>query len=189
MNGANMVRVGYAQNNSFRQRPPMYVATSVSDLTGREEEIVNKIRNMLSPLGVPLKFDLGRQSECSPGLSLSVTAFIGDTSGNPAPFVLSRQMLAAMAEDREKYNEIMQRIEKQIEQRTSNQLWQSNQQDDTEKTLTQKAAERRSHQIKVNMISVLDFWNENREEGRSWTQPTQGQALQQMVSKFEQFLG
>jgi len=47
---------------------------------------------------------------------------------------------------------------------------------------------RRSHQIRNSMIAVLDFRNENRNEGRSWIRATQGQALQQVASQYEEML-
>jgi len=178
--GANMVRVGYAQNNSFRQRSPMYVATSVSDLNFRETEIVNRIQNKLSSLGSSLKFDVGHNS-------VSLTMFIGDKTDNPPPFVLSRQVLAEMAEDKNVYREWMSKIQEMVSQQSGNQFSASGQ-GEVENYLAERNVERRSQQIRANMMSVLDFWNENRNEGRSWLQATQGKAVQQIANRYEQML-
>jgi len=148
-----MVRVGYAQNNSFRQRPPMYAARSVDDLNFRETEIVRRIQDKLSSLGSSLKFDVGHNS-------VSVTMFIGGKTDAPAPFVLSRQLLAEMAEDEDKYREWMSKIQDMVSQRRANQFGVSGQ-SEIENHLAQKAAELRSHQIRVGMMYALDFWNED----------------------------
>ena len=182
MNGINMVRVGYAQNNSFRQRPQMYAATNVPDLSFRESEIANRIREKLSPLGSSLLFDVGHNS-------VSVTMFIGDRTGSTPPFVLCRQVLAEMAEDENKYCEWMSKIQDMITQQRDSQFIQTGQ-GEIDNYLSQRAAERVSHKVRVHMMSVLDFWNDsdNRKDGRSWTQPIQGQAIQNMIGRYEQML-
>ena len=180
MSEVNMVRIGYAQNNSFRQRPQMYAATSVSDLSYRENEIVNKIRDKLAPLGSSLKFDVGHNS-------VSVTMFIGNKTDSPRPFVLNRQLLAEMADDENKYREWMSKIQDMITQQSSNKFGQ-NGQGEIENYLSQRDAERASHQARVHMMSALDFWNEHSNEGQSWVQLGQGQAIQQKIAQFKQSL-
>jgi len=161
-------------------------AETVSGLNYRETEILNQIRDKVSTgLGVPVKFNLDDGKQTERGLTLTLIGTGGASAcGTRQPFMITRNMLSQMAECENKYRQLMSMVQEQIQQTISHEndlrsnLHQAEQED----------AERRSHQIRNSMLAVLDFWNENRSEGRSWTQPLQGQALQNVSGRYEQML-
>jgi len=158
---------------------------TASDLNYRETEILNQIRDKVSAgLGVPVKINAGSQSDCGQFNVALIGVGGASACGTRQPFLITRNMLTQMAEDENKYSQLMSMIQEQIQQviTLENSLRSNQHQAEQENT------ERKSHQIRNNMLSVLDFWNENRSEGRSWTQSTQGQALQQIANRYEQML-
>ena len=157
MNVANMSAVS-PQHNSHRSNiPPRKLAKSVSDLSGREEEIVAQIKSKLSSLGAHIVFDLGRKSDCGE-FSLSVTGFRGVGYGFDGTFYLSRHMLSEMADGMNKFIAAMSRIEEKIAQQETQQRGFESWLRENEKTDAQHAAERRSHQMKLGMMNAFDFW-------------------------------
>ena len=157
------------------------LTASTQGLSNREKEILNEIQNMV---GGPVQLNLGTKCETS-GFTIAFKGFGGaSASGVRDPFMITKNMLREMAEDENKYNEWLSWIREQMQQQTELESWLSN----NKRRAEQEDAERRSHQIRVSMMSVLDFWNENNGEGRSWTQPVQGQALQNMLGRYEQML-
>ena len=89
-----------------------------------------------------------------------------------------------MAGDENKYNEWMSWVRERLNQQSGLENWLSS----NKRMAEQEDAERRSHHIRANINPVLDFWNENKSESRSWTQLTQSQAIKNMISRYEQML-
>jgi len=160
MNVANMFAVPPQPNSHRSSMPPRKLAKSVSDLSDREEEIVAQIKSKLSSLGAHIVFDLGRESDCSE-FSLSLTGFRGVGYGFDGTFYLSRHMLSEMAADMNKFIAAMSRIEKMVAAQETLQRGFESWSRENEKTDAQRAAERRSHQMKLDMMNAFDFWNEN----------------------------
>ena len=160
-------------------------AKTASGLSCRETEILNQIRGKVSAgLGVPVKFNEGEQSDCGQ-FTIALVGMNGASAcGTRHPFLITRNMLTQMAECEDKYRHFMSMVQEHIQQviTLENSLRANQEQAE------QEDAERRSHQIRNSMLSVLDFWNENRGEGHSWMQATQGQALQQVANRYEQML-
>ena len=65
--------------------------------------------------------DLRHKFECTPDGTMFVTGFFGDKGNSSPTFVLSRQTLAEMANDENKYREQMSEIRKIIENQKDNQ--------------------------------------------------------------------
>jgi len=171
--------------NNVRNTPAMQsgrnLTSSTQGLSYRETEILNQIQ---STVGGPVKINLGSTCEIS-GFTIAFKGFGGaSASGVRDPFMVTKNMLREMAENENKYNEWMSWVREQMQQQTELESWLSN----NKRMAEQEDAERRSHQIRVNMMSVLDFWNDNRTDGHSWSQPVQGQAFQNMVGRYEQML-
>ena len=162
------------------------IAETVSGLNYRETEILNQIRDKVSTgLGVPVKFNLDDGKQTERGLTLTLIGTGGASAcGTRQPFMITRNMLSQMAECENKYRQLMSVVQEQIQQTISlENALRANQQQ-----AKQEDVERRSQQIRNSMLYAFDFWNENRGEGRSWTQSIQGQALQNMVGRYEQML-
>jgi len=179
----NAVGLNNVANTSFERRTQGHSRVETSNLSYREVEIFNQIQSRVSSaLGVPVKVFDGEPQVTSRGIRLFLTGFT--SSDISSPFVICQRMLARLSENEDEYREFMSNLSRMISAQIQNQ---SNQQE-AENATAQKATERTSHQIRVSMMSVLDFWNENQNEGRSWTQAIQGQAIQQMVGRYEQML-
>ncbi|MCL2224002.1 MAG: hypothetical protein FWB96_03430 [Defluviitaleaceae bacterium] len=145
-----------------------------SALNCREQEIFSQIKNRVaSALGVPVKLYDGGPQETARGTRLFLNGF-ASSSGN-SPFIISQEMLNALAQNEYDYREFMQGLEQSI----TNQIKNREAKRSTESYTAEREAERRSRQIKDELMSVLDFWNENSND--SWTHLGQGQAVQQKI--------
>ncbi|MCL1997554.1 MAG: hypothetical protein FWG65_02170 [Turicibacter sp.] len=152
----DMVRVGYAQNNAFRQRPQMYAARNV-ELSYREQEIVERLRGKLAEIGSELLFDLGRTFEGEDGV-MFVSGFFGNMSEKNSPFILSRQTLAEMAADDAKYHEWLAKIDSIISQERQNRQQSADQSDLISAHETAKRADRLFQLSRANnMGNILDL--------------------------------
>jgi hypothetical protein len=110
--------VNHAGNNIFG-RPFAIghnVAKTIPGLSYRETEILGEIREKVSTsLGIPVKFNLGRQSDC--GLTIALVGMTGASAcGNRPPFLLTRNILTEMAEDEGKYQKRMSWIQQEMRQ-------------------------------------------------------------------------
>ena len=182
-----MVQVGYAQNNSFRQRPQMYAAQNVPDLTYREQEIVNRLRSQLSAIGSELLFDLGRNFEGEDG-TMFVTGFFGNMRDVNSPFILSRQTLAEMAEDDAKYQEWISKIDSIISQERQNRQQLAATANEISDHETARKADRLFQLARANsMGNILNIFN-NSDNNFQTSRNSQTQALQQMVNQYEKML-
>jgi len=150
-------------------------------LSYREQEILNQIQNMV---GGSVKLNVGQQSDC--GLNIALIGFGGaSVCGSRSPFMITPHMLREMSEDSDKYQMWMSWIQQSMQRQTTVEGWLQ----DNQRRAEQMDIEQRVHRVRVGMMSVLDFWNDNRNEGRSWTQPIQGQTIQRMAaSRYEQML-
>jgi len=158
---------------------------NANGLNYRETEIFNQIRDKVSSsLGVPVKINEGSTSDCGQFTIALIGAGGASASGTRQPFMITRNMLAQMAEDENKYNHFMSMIQNQMQQTISleNSLRANLHQAD------QEDADRRSQQIRNSMLCTFDFWNENRNESRSWLQAAQGNNRQVLAGRYESML-
>ena len=162
------------QGNRSRQNP-----TTLSDLIEREREIVEKLQGFVSVLGVSVKVVDAEPLETDRGIA--VTAFAKfESSDSRSPFVISRDMLALLAECRTKLNSFLSRMDENIALQQKNRK----QEIKHERYVNQREQDRRNQQMMLNMKTAFDFWNDNRDGGNSWTQPTNGQGLKSMVGLY-----
>ncbi|MCL1883440.1 MAG: hypothetical protein FWF81_06800 [Defluviitaleaceae bacterium] len=155
------------------------ITSNTQGLSNREKEILCQIREKISSeLGVPVKINMGQQ--LSNGMTISLTGFAGASAdGTRSPLVLTKNILAEMASDERKYDEWMAWIRTQMQELISleNSLQENVRQAEA------MDADLRSQQIRTNMMSALDFWNEN--SSGFWTQLGQGQAVQHNIVRAE----
>ena len=174
--------------NTFGGRPFVCqtrtnVTSDESGLSEREREILAQIRNKV---GGPVELNLGQQSG---GFTVALLGFGGASwCGTRQPFLITKCILAEMADSPQKFTEHMSWIGQQIQQQFEMETSFRDAMDRVKAEENERQAERKSHQIRLNMLSVLDFWNDNVNAGNSWTQPTQGQAIERITGLYEQNL-
>jgi len=162
----------------------MNLVETASELTAKEKDVLNKIKDKVSStLGIPVMLDLGKKSDCGQFTiaSQGFVAWLGQGAEN-SPFVVNRAMLSEMAEDEEKFQEWMKWIQERMGDRVTSNFTVRN------SGRTEQENAERSQQMSVNMMAMLDFWNNSRGEGWLRTQPIQGQAYQKMIERYEQML-
>ena len=181
MNGIGSNHIG---NNPIVCRMRSNVTKDESGLSYRESQILSLIRDIV---GGPVELNLGQRSDC--GLTIAALGFAGASGcGSRPSFLITPNILREMAECEDKFHEHMSWIQRAVQQQTELENFLRNNKNKVQNNQDQQEVERRSLQIRLNMMSVLDFWNENRDENRSWIQPIQGQSMQQMASRYEQML-
>jgi len=74
---------------------------------------MDKIRERVAPLNIPVKIDTGRNFDC--GYTLSFTGVAGHGDGN-ASFLISMDILTDMAEDEAVYRKWMAKISERVQQ-------------------------------------------------------------------------
>jgi len=150
-------------------------------LSEREMQIMREIQQKV---GRQVKFNPGNTCE-ETGRTLAIWGFWGASANEdePRPLLVSPHMLRDMAECESKFNEWMIKIGDSVQRQVEmeNQFRANAVKEEEEDT------ERKAFRIKVNMMAVLDFWNDNREDA-SWTQPAQGQMLKNVAGQYASLL-
>jgi hypothetical protein len=165
-------------NSSLSRMPFMRnVTKTMPNLSDRESEILGELREKISSqFGVPVKISHGTRGES--GLNVAFTGFMGgffNGENRAEMFLITPSMLAEMAESEYRHSHWMDWIqETAMRQQEHGMVFPSD-----NRQREEADAERRSQQIKANMMTALDFWNENNEG--HWTQLGQGQAIQQKI--------
>jgi hypothetical protein len=165
-------------NSSLSSMPFMRNVTKIMpNLSERESKILDELREKISSqFGVPVKINPGTQGNS--GLTVAFTGFVGgffNGENRAEMFLITPAMLAEMAENEYRHAHWMDWIQETAMRQQEHGMvfpsgnWQIEEAD----------AERKSQQIKANMMTALDFWNENTDE--SWVQLGQGQAVQQKL--------
>ena len=134
------------------------LSASVPDLTDRETEILNRIRDKV---GGSVKFNMGDYTgDC--GLTLSVLGFTGfSASGERSPFMITHGMLQQMAADDSVYHERMAWVQEMMQQQNTMERALA----ENKMRAAREDAERRSNAIRANVISIADsFWLDNQNE-------------------------
>ncbi|MCL1884254.1 MAG: hypothetical protein FWF81_10970 [Defluviitaleaceae bacterium] len=159
-----------------RKYRPTWNVINPSTLGGKEQEILNKIGESISSrLNVPVTVFDGGPQESERGLRLFPTGFA--SSDINSPFVICKQMLENLAADEAELHKFMDRLERMI----ASQIENNSALQHTENYISQRDAERRSQQARLNILTATDFWNENSDG--SWTHLSQGQAtLQKFIA-------
>jgi hypothetical protein len=165
--------------NGIEQRLKKWDLKEQASLSYKEADIFRQIQSRVtSALGVPVKLFDGTPQETSRGLALFSTGFT--STDISSPFVICHRMLAGLAENENALKEFMQRLDGMIENQRANDFSQSS----MNEHIAQRQTERTSHQIRVSMMAMMDFWNESRAEGRSLTQPVQAQSMKKVADLY-----
>jgi hypothetical protein len=158
--------------NSYR---PTWNRIDTSALNYREQEILNQIKSRVSTLGVPVKVYDGEPQETERGTRLFASGF-ASTDIN-SPFVICQRMIKGLANNEDDLRDFLSRLDQSI----INQIENHKAFQEAKNYIAQRDADRRNEQMRANMMSALDFWNEN--SNGSWTQLGQGQAIQQKIAQ------
>ena len=130
-----------------------------TNLTFREREILNKIRNVVGSDVVVAELD-----QIGGGFRGGFIGFSGaSATGEREPFRITPQMLAEMAENEDKFQEWMSTFQQQAAQQSDLENWLA----ENKRLAEEEDAERRAHQARVRMMIKTDFWNNANEEAQS----------------------
>ncbi|MCL2014630.1 MAG: hypothetical protein FWG68_00100 [Defluviitaleaceae bacterium] len=134
-------------------------AAQPSTFTFREQEILNKIRNVVGSEVVVAELE-----QIGDGFRGGFIGFSGaSATGEREPFRITPQILAEMAENEDKLQEWLSNFQRQATQQTDLEHWLA----ENKRTAEEEEAERKAHQLRVRMMIKTDFWNNADERPQS----------------------